>query len=180
MRDRTVVHFGKIFDYTTKTMRLGCGPFPGCALEMIERYRNIMNDFKSNTSDSVVFEDMDQLTVNCYEPGSGIAPHVDTHTSIGETILLFSFGSDVIMEFTTSSEESTRDVVEVLIPSRSMVIMTGDSRYGWTHGIRSRTFDVVNGEMKHRKARVSFTFRKEKIVSGCICSFPHFCDDRHL
>lgn len=52
----------------------------------------------------------------------------------------------------------------VLVPRRSMLIMTDESRYGWAHGITPRKIDVVQNESGHlttmkRNTRISFTFR---------------------
>ncbi len=41
----------------------------------------------------------DQLTINCYEPGSGIPPHVDSHSAFSNTIVALSLGSPVVMDF---------------------------------------------------------------------------------
>lgn len=41
----------------------------------------------------------DQLTVNIYEPGGGIPPHVDSHSPFEESIASLSLGSDIVIEF---------------------------------------------------------------------------------
>jgi len=41
----------------------------------------------------------DQITVNEYPPGCGIAPHVDTHSAFTGTILSLSLGDRCVMEF---------------------------------------------------------------------------------
>ena len=41
----------------------------------------------------------DQVTVNEYPPGCGIAPHVDTHSAFTGTILSLSLGDRCVMEF---------------------------------------------------------------------------------
>lgn len=40
-----------------------------------------------------------------------------------------------------------------------MLILGGESRYHWSHGISPRKFDKINGELIPRKRRISFTFR---------------------
>lgn len=102
----------------------------------------------------------DQLTVNVYEPGHGIPYHVDTHSPFYDPIISLSLESDVVMEF--RQNESQRNV---LLPRKSLLIMSGESRYGWQHGITPRTMDIVStsdGKLttKKRSTRVSFTFRK--------------------
>ena len=41
----------------------------------------------------------DQVTVNEYLPGQGIAAHVDTHEAFGHTLLSLSLVSGVVMDF---------------------------------------------------------------------------------
>ena len=86
------------------------------------------------------------------------------------------------MEFRTPDGKHT----SVLLPRRSLLVMSGESRYTWTHGITPRKLDVVsdqevtNGEsgdaaqkdnltLLHRATRTSFTFRKIR-QHPCDCS----------
>lgn len=55
--------------------------------------------------------------------------------------------------------------ISVLLPPRSLLIMTGESRYVWSHGITPRKSDIVpslegNLNVVPRAVRTSFTFRK--------------------
>uniref|UniRef100_A0A182WDY8 Fe2OG dioxygenase domain-containing protein n=1 Tax=Anopheles minimus TaxID=112268 RepID=A0A182WDY8_9DIPT len=120
----------------------------------------------------------DQLTVNQYEPGQGIPPHVDTHSAFDDPILSLSLGSDIVMEF---KQPSSGKQICVDLPSRSLLIMAGESRYDWTHGITPRKMDTIpspNGDLtvRKRKLRVSLTFRKLLQNDGCGCPFPRLCD----
>ncbi len=78
------------------------------------------------------------------------------------------------MEFCEVSKESDPSPRQpVLLPSRSLLVMNGASRYGYTHAIPSRTFDPVPsskdglGELGDtvamttvpRGTRISMTFR---------------------
>jgi hypothetical protein len=47
----------------------------------------------------------------------------------------------------------------VWLPPRSLLIMTGDARYHWSHSIASRQQDMVFGRLSQRDYRLSFTFR---------------------
>lgn len=118
----------------------------------------------------------DQLTVNIYQPGQGIPPHVDTHSAFLDPICSLSLSSDVTMEF---RQPSTGVHVSVTLPRRSMLIISGESRYGWTHGITPRKFDIVqtpNGlSVAKRNLRISFTFRWLQSTQ-CNCQFPELCD----
>ncbi|XP_020797839.1 alkylated DNA repair protein alkB homolog 8 [Drosophila serrata] len=119
----------------------------------------------------------DQLTVNEYEPGHGIPPHVDTHSAFLDPILSLSLQSDVVMDFRRGEE-----LVQVRLPRRSLLIMSGEARYDWTHGIRPKHIDVVpsaSGGLttQARGKRTSLTFRRLR-RGPCSCSYPTLCDTR--
>jgi len=69
--------------------------------------------------------------------------------------------------------------IDVLLPARSLLIMTGEARYAWTHGICPRYSDVIKTEngptSQERDIRVSFTFRKVR-HGECYCDFKNYCD----
>ncbi|XP_034477266.1 alkylated DNA repair protein alkB homolog 8 [Drosophila innubila] len=117
----------------------------------------------------------DQLTVNGYEPGQGIPPHVDTHSAFVDPILSLSLQSDVVMDFRRNNE-----LVHVLLPRRSLLIMSGESRYDWTHGIKPKHIDVVSTSSgglttQARSKRTSLTFRRLR-RGPCDCKYPTLCD----
>lgn len=71
------------------------------------------------------------------------------------------------MEFRKPSVRDSKeyvDQVEVVLPRRSLLIMSGESRYGWKHGITPRKIDVIRNNdncltTKFRSKRISYTFR---------------------
>ncbi|KFB50078.1 AGAP011900-PA-like protein [Anopheles sinensis] len=120
----------------------------------------------------------DQLTVNQYEPGQGIPPHVDTHSAFEDPILSLSLGGAIVMEFKNPS--SGRQFY-VDLPAHSLLIMSGESRYDWTHGITPRKMDTIPSvhgglTVRRRTQRVSLTFRKLRLTDVCDCKFPKLCD----
>ncbi|XP_073978123.1 tRNA (carboxymethyluridine(34)-5-O)-methyltransferase alkbh8 [Rhodnius prolixus] len=119
----------------------------------------------------------DQLTVNCYEPGQGIPPHVDTHSTFEDNILIISLGADTQMEFKNEHYHSI-----VHLPRRSLLILSGESRYTWSHGISSRDRDVYFDKdlgyvVVKRGTRTSLTFRRIR-QTPCDCKFVDYCDSR--
>lgn len=117
----------------------------------------------------------EQMTVNRYEPGQGIPPHVDTHSAFKDPIISLSLGSDIVMDFRNTEGRH----LNVDLPRRSLLVMTGESRLGWTHGITPRKMDTVrlnsSLSIRKRELRVSFTFRK--LNDGpCRCQFSSLCD----
>lgn len=69
---------------------------------------------------------------------------------------------------------------ELLLPPRSLLVMTGPSRYGYTHAIRPRKTDVVDGRTVPRTGRYSVTMRtvRRGAEIGCHCDYPGVCDAR--
>ncbi|MEE6472848.1 hypothetical protein FKM82_009743 [Ascaphus truei] len=133
----------------------------------------------------------DQLTINQYEPGQGIPPHIDTHSAFEDEIISISLGAEIVMDFKHPNGCS----VPVMLPRRSLLVMSGESRYLWTHGITPRKFDVVqvsegqnvgtisgNTEeltLNKRGTRTSFTFRKVR-RSSCDCAGIGCDRSKHL
>lgn len=74
-------------------------------------------------------------------------------------IISLSLGSDIVMEFKKDNCHNS-----VLLKSRSLLIMSGESRYDWTHGITPRKFDLINTvdgpDVICRGTRISITFRR--------------------
>lgn len=126
----------------------------------------------------------EQLTINKYEVGQGIPPHVDTHSAFSNEIISLSLLSDVVMEFRAANDKRIRTVA---LKRRSLLIMTGPSRFNWTHGITPRRYDIVpvgaeSGRLtcQERQVRVSFTFRTLRRSKKCDCPFPLLCDTFQL
>ena len=149
---RRVQQYGYEYDYTSRNAANSLGPLP---------------DFLTFTVDRIMEHSLstmrpDQCIVNEYEPGQGISNHVDIPHLFGDEIISISLASDVIMEFTSPDSKK----VSVLLPRRSAVILEGDARYKWKHGIPARKKDQLeNGNVLIRGKRISLTYRymKKKI-----------------
>lgn len=139
---RPVQHYGWRYDYKNRDVTADnyLGALPHWCDTVVERLQDY---FESP---------IDQLIVNGYFPGQGIAPHVDQPMAFGPVVASVSLLSAVPMEF---KERATGKVVTVMLQPRSAVILKGDSRYKWTHSIPARKHD----DGVARKRRVSLTFR---------------------
>jgi alkylated DNA repair protein alkB family protein 8 len=203
-RKRISQHFGHHFDYTTfGASETHFTPVPEYITSFLPRL-----PIQSYLPD--------QFTVQYYPPGSGIPPHVDTHSMFGEALYSLSFGSAVPMQFRMSGPNDARKMRlpkrsaqtdnaeptsspapaeqsqnlrpdeeqpptwELLLPARSLLLMTGPSRYGYTHAIRPRKTDVIDGSTVQRQGRYSITMRSIRRGSeiGCDCAYPGVCDAR--
>ena len=69
---------------------------------------------------------IDQLTVNEYTPGVGLAPHIDTHSAFTGAIISLSLGGPAVMVMRREQEQRA-----VQLPPRSLLVMGGEARYAW-------------------------------------------------
>ena len=98
----------------------------------------------------------EQVIINEYLPGQGIASHIDRVQCFGDPIIILSLGSSCVMDFTCVGNREKRSI---LLETRSLVIISGQSRYQWKHGIRPRKSDCINHHKVKRGRRLSITFR---------------------
>ncbi|KAL7570464.1 hypothetical protein ACA910_004249 [Epithemia clementina (nom. ined.)] len=124
------------------------------------------NNNQANKSENNVnkkylsFPNINQLTVNHYNPGEGIGSHVDTPSAFGDGLLSLSLHDGIVMEFRkTSNTTPTMSRKLLYLPPRSLLILSGPARYDWEHMIVTRRTDCVNGTILKRQLRVSLTFR---------------------
>ncbi|KAL5285706.1 ALKBH8.2 family protein [Megaselia abdita] len=172
LKHRSVKHFGYEFMYGTNNVD------PENPLDKkIPKECDFLWKRLKEKSLPMEWEFPDQMTVNEYLPGQGIPPHVDTHSAFLDPIVSLSLQSDIVMEFRKGNMKA-----EILVPKRSLLLMTGEARYDWTHGITPRHMDVILTENRtlttaNRSKRTSLTFRRLR-RGACSCSFPRLCDSR--
>eukprot|EP00731_Ephydatia_muelleri_P030650 Em0022g164a len=127
---RRVKHYGYEFMYGSNSVDIN-KPLPGGLPAVCGPL------LKQIVDDGLVCSIPDQLTVNEYLPGAGIPPHIDTHSAFEDGII------STVMDFA----DPDRRKVSVFVPPRSLLIMKGESRYLWSHGIVARKFDSVHPNM---------------------------------
>lgn len=93
--------------------------------------------------------------INEYHPGQGIGAHKDRDIEHIRTVAIISLGSAIMMDFTRHGH-ATRSYY---LRRRSLVIMRGEARNHWCHGITGRKNDRVGGLAVPRGRRLSLTFR---------------------
>jgi len=146
---RRVQHYGYRYDYKSRVVHSTSflGPLPGWVVPMAERLHR----------DNLIEIVPDQVIVNEYHPGQGIASHVDCIPCFGDTIISLSLGSPCVMIYTRIRDSRE---VPILLEPRSLVVMQSESRHQWKHGILKQKNDVYNRQIIKRGRRVSITFRK--------------------
>ncbi|KAA6432400.1 alpha-ketoglutarate-dependent dioxygenase AlkB [Rufibacter glacialis] len=147
---RRVQHYGYKYDYKSRKIdySMFIGDLPAWASHLAQRLYN----------DGYINSIPDQVIVNEYLPGQGIAHHIDCVPCFDDTIISLSLGSPCIMDILYKFDRTLR--VEVLLEPRSLIVLKGESRYKWLHGISARKIDNFNGISFNRERRVSLTFRK--------------------
>ncbi|OMO93721.1 Oxoglutarate/iron-dependent dioxygenase [Corchorus olitorius] len=191
---RRVQHYGYEFCYDTKNVdtKQHLGALPSFVSSILKR---VSSSPDINDHANLV---LDQLTVNEYQPGVGLSPHIDTHSAFEGSIFSLSLAGPCIMEFrrytsgswvrnitsnTDGQIENPDSCTElsrkaIYLPPRSMLLISGEARYAWQHYIPHHKIDNVKGTMIRRSSRrVSFTFRKVR-TGPCQCEFPQYCDSQ--
>lgn len=148
---RRVQHYGYRYDYRARQVNADSylGPLPDWLVTLADRLH----------ADSHAPAVPDQVVINEYEPGQGIAPHVDCVPCFGDTVLSLSLGSVCVMEFSRKTGDGQLIKVPLLLEPGSLVVMRGPARYDWRHGIPPRKADRLDGRIYIRDRRVSVTFR---------------------
>jgi alkylated DNA repair dioxygenase AlkB len=140
---RRTQHYGYKYTYKTSQLNQKLGELPSwCNLVLSKLKSRNLNGF-------------DQLIVNEYTPGQGIAAHIDAPKMFDNCIVSVSLGSDCIMNF-----EKDGIVYEQVLRRRSVVILQDEARYQWKHEIKARKSDIIEGKRQNRDTRISLTFRR--------------------
>ena len=145
---RRVQHYGFIYDYRARRVSMDdfLGPLPRPLHVLAE---GLM-------SEGLFKRTPDQVIVNEYLPGQGIAPHVDCQPCFGDTIASLSLGSTCLMDFTQQELELKETVC---LEAGSLLVLQGAARHFWRHSIAPRKSDRIDGTRHQRSRRVSLTFR---------------------
>lgn len=144
---RRVQHYGWRYDYKARaiTPDMHIGALPDWLGQLAQRLYD-----ETGLFDRVP----EQVIVNEYEPGQGIAMHMD-HKGFGPTVCTISLGDDWEMDFS----ENWKDKRPALLHRRSLVLLTAESRSAWQHGIAPRKSELTATGRRNRQRRLSLTFR---------------------
>ena len=149
---RRVQHYGYRYDYSSKWLSEEdrIGGLPQWSLFVADRLVEAgLFDIRP-----------DQLIVNEYQPGQGIAPHIDKDC-FGPVVAAISLGSDCMMKIYPPNL-SDKQALDFVVLKRSMMAYRGIGRYKYKHGIPPRKSDEQGGVKIPRGRRVSLTFRTIK------------------
>ena len=146
--ERRVQHYGWRYDYRARTVasEMRLGPLPDWIEEVADRLY----------AETGLFDRVpDQAIINEYEPGQGIALHVD-RDCFGPAVATVSLGDDWEMKLRPVGGER-KDDRRLMLARGSALVMTGEARFRWLHGIDRRKTE--DGGKRRRQRRLSLTFR---------------------
>lgn len=147
---RRVQHYGYRYDYKAKRVSQ-------------DDYLGELPDWLSPLAQQLVAHKIftaapDQVIINEYLPGQGIAPHVDCVPCFNNTIVSLSLLSACEMNFKNMVHPEIKS--NLYLKQKSLLVLKERSRFEWTHGIAPRKSDLINDVRMSRTRRLSLTFRK--------------------
>ncbi|KAI9096995.1 hypothetical protein DFS34DRAFT_580979 [Phlyctochytrium arcticum] len=105
----------------------------------------------------------DFVIINEYLEGQGIMPHMDA-LPFGPSVASLSMLSPCVM---TMQHKASGKVVQTPLQVNSLLLLQGEARYEWTHGIGKEMVQYWDGgEIVRGERRVSATFRCLKHETG--------------
>jgi hypothetical protein len=108
--------------------------------------------------DGVAHRPFDQMLVNEYLPGQGIALHRD-YEPFDRTVVSISLLAPCVLDLRHQGDGRRESL---LLEPRSLLVLSDEARYKWEHGIAGRKTDRWQGVRIPRKRRLSITFRSLK------------------
>ena len=144
---RRVQHYGARYDYeSTSVGEIGSAPqIPPMLAKIGGRL----------CTDGYFNRLPEQVIVNEYLADQGIAAPID-RVSFGDAVATVSLIESWPMIFRRIGDGSR---IDLLLEVRSLAVMSGESRYNWTHEIAKAKTVLDGGLKKPRRKRVSLTFR---------------------
>lgn len=150
VKSRRIQHYGYRYNYKSRsvTEKDYLGSLPEWSNPIEERIKEIpiIKDLQSKGPN--------QLIVNEYKPGQGIAWHTDAK-SFGDPIVTLSTCGSCIFEM----KDADGNITELFLKPRTLVVMSGESRWEWQHRIPGRGVDRFDNDDHIRHTRISFTYR---------------------
>ena len=84
---------------------------------------------------------------------------------------------DIICE--CKEYQNKGESIHIVLPRRSLLVLSGPIRYGFTQAIQPRKTDTIDYKLIARTiTRVSMTYRETRNPAKCYCNFPELCDSQ--
>ena len=143
---RRTQHYGYQYVYKTRKLR-EAPPVPDWLKELGNKIQKTVN----------IIEPWNQIIINEYNPGQGIAAHIDHPQLFGPVIASLSLQSATTMDFACREFKTS-----IRLEPRTLLLLEDCARYNFTHCIKCRQSDLTDGKELQRGKRVSITFRTVK------------------
>ncbi|MCY4458077.1 MAG: alpha-ketoglutarate-dependent dioxygenase AlkB, partial [Acidimicrobiaceae bacterium] len=160
---RRVMHFGYKYDYTSRMLDESAliGPLPEWLQQLAQKVRETASEKAQQRLEPD--QPFDQAIINEYDPGQGIAAHID-RDCFGPIIATVSLRSAINMDFyqkstDKSADKSTEKSHIQRVEERSLIVLQDAARNEWSHEIKKRKSDPWQGQKIKRSPRISITFR---------------------
>ena len=144
---RRVQHYGYKYNYRSHNAAQATTPLPPWAISLASKLQSLFNN-----------KIPEQCIINEYLPGQGIGMHTDI-TGFGPIVASLSLLSAWPIHFRAPGTLSSYNRLSVptdeqmILPQRSLLVLTGQARYKWMHGIDP------NNTRGLPSRRISTTFR---------------------
>lgn len=119
---RSSISFGWKYDFRNDSF-IPCAPIPQGLRAVCETAAGFAG---------VEAEEFAECLINRYERGAIIQPHSDK--PVWELVIGISLGSAAVMTFSRPSEDGG-DSIDILMPPRSMYLMSGEARHVYRHSL---------------------------------------------
>ena len=98
------------------------------------------------------------------ERGSSIDFHFDDFWLWGDRLVTLNLLSDSVLSFV--SDLNPHIEIDVLLPRRSLMVVSGESRYLWKHGIHRQCIHGYRVAMTWRELSAEFMYGGERCSEG--------------
>lgn len=143
---RGVLHYGEAgYNYGAELNKITVEPIPPILT-------NFINDFLKARGLAIPYN---SIIVNRYIGDQGITQHIDKDI-FGDHVLCFILGDGATIEF-----QRDKELFQIYLKGGDVYLMTDESRWEWSHGIKKRKNDVVDGIKVPRGTRYSITCRQK-------------------
>jgi alkylated DNA repair dioxygenase AlkB len=146
---RRVQHYGYKYNYKKRKIEKDdyLGELPKFTKKLQKRIFKLID----NSDIDLPYDKFDQLIINEYKKGQGISAHTDCIPCFKDGIFTVTISNSGIMTFREADKS-----IDIKLKRRSVAVMTGKSRYKWTHEINK----TKNTNFNDLDPRISLTFRK--------------------
>jgi len=161
---RRVLHYGWRYDYRAKTTNERLGRLPEIFAKIAGRLAMLWlpdgTRLFNQAPDQVLVNEYDNSRPKHKPKPQGIALHTDRTDCFDRTVATISLGDDWEMKLQPAGG-TPNQARRIMLVRGSALIMTGDARFKWKHGIQPRKYEKTdeNGGRRERQRRLSLTFR---------------------